>query len=622
MATLPNMTLNQFVIGATYDPQWEQYLVANTTILDAHNHNGAGNGAKVSFNNLDFAVTPNLGGRPLTGVKYLQTTQTALGSFQAPSAGVGVLQVDTTGNLYYTSPTTRVQLSSSTTISSAGGFTGQYNGSASAYYSANQSSNAGGLTYPYTAPAYYFFTTATPTLGVSGLAALYGSSLYLIGSFPGAQFNDTNTYPNNAFTLGILGSTPAQNALERFGLTWAPASPNVGVQTTRAAPFALGLDGSLIVGASPGSGVGGQASQIDLQPAGFHINELPIKSSGGLPFYIGTDPTTYPFTVLSGTSNGSTGMTGYFKTVNTTANGLGGTTAVTQFFGSQFEYRVQSGPGVVSGAGGYVATYQTPRLAYHQWYWNNNPTVAPFLAYGTNIFNVLGGVTAATGAGGTNYSAVDMSTTDAGLQLGLGNSVNGIAGNHAGNTFTGTWGTPGTGAATGVFVGLPLFADRVIPVLSSGGTAGFGASTLGTAGVPYTTAFVTTATIPTLVGPTTVTTGGLIPAFSSAAPTSSHAGGLFQNNQVIAWGYVSATGILTSSYNVAGVSVGGTSTYTVTFSSPLSAGNYAAVASITGGVGTVFPSAKTANTIVFTTFSDVGATAAQRQFDFIIVGTP
>lgn len=219
MATTPNMGLGVLYVGQP-DPAWETSLITTINTIDSHSHDGAGHGVKIAFNNLNFtAATPSLAGQPLTQAKYYAVTQQA--TLQSPAAGIGVLEVDTSGNLYYVSQSSQVLLASSTSInytSTAKGFVGDYGNTGTpttggaAWY--NQANGAGKLT------TFYFTQKYNPVTGdfyTDPLASLAFASGYMTGTLPKFVVADSSSADtsNSPWNLGYIGTS---SGLGFFGI--------------------------------------------------------------------------------------------------------------------------------------------------------------------------------------------------------------------------------------------------------------------------------------------------------------------------------------------------------------------------------------------------------------------
>lgn len=160
MANTINYTLPS--IGSTPDPTWESLLNSALTAISTHTHDGLNAGALLAPAAVTFTGGSgfNFGNTAQTNAAYYDVAQQS--GLPAQTAGHGRFACDTSGNLYYVSPSANVLLASATAInysSAAKGFVGADYGSAGGAAFFNNAS----ATWPYNTMFYLYTAAATPS---------------------------------------------------------------------------------------------------------------------------------------------------------------------------------------------------------------------------------------------------------------------------------------------------------------------------------------------------------------------------------------------------------------------------------------------------------------------------
>lgn len=498
-------------IGSTADPQWESLLNTALTAIQTHTHDGANAGAKVLPAAVDFTSTGfNFGNQAQTNAAYYEMTQQS--SLPSQTAGRGRLACDTSGNLYYVSPSANVLLASSTAInysSAAKGFVGSNYGSTggAAFY------NTGSASWPWNNAFYLYSATATPSNDTGTRAGL------------GAAFLEISNTVTTAYTNSVIyRDSSASVTSERFHLGIQAGSSSRGEFGTQV--YRATNDASLPAAAFICREIDQSTTTANsVSPAGrsfgFHINGAPTAATANSAYVASIR--------MTAVNSGTNALSDFSYWLLNYQNGAGTVQAPTDGFGFRHRWALQSpsapalGTGVTACADvvqwATASTQKGKRQILMATAGTLNTTNPAFEA----IVNSIGGVSVAVGTtannGATSF-AIGMNTAVTGTL----NTSGALAVSAGGAGITGNTSVTGTFSVIG----------------------GNATSLGGTLAVTGTSAFTGAVTCSGTHQATVYT-----PTSAGTGPVAS-AGGFYRNIQVLACGTVDTAGNVGSgAYNIA-----------------------------------------------------------------------
>ena len=508
MANTINYTIP--TIGSTADPLWESYVNTALTAISTHTHDGANAGASLLPTAISFASSGfNFNNKAQTNAAYYDMAQQ--GSPPANTAGHGSLYCDNSGNLYYISPSTNVQICTSSALSSGSaskGFVGSDYGSTggAAFY------NAASGTWPFTSTFYFYTSTSTPTNDTGSRAGLACGIIHhkgAAGTGCASYYTDSAGGTTERPWLGIIATS---GGTAEFGLQTARAA---GVGTNAPAFVIRETDNSV-------SNLGNTAPAA-ARTYGFYLNGMPSTGTASSVYHYGIRCN------IPNVGNNTVSDIGYI--VKNYTDGTGAAVATADGFGMRHRWHLQAtatlGVGIVAAAQVTSWANQAARAGRH----------GIFVA-GGGVILANPGFEVVYNAGGTNSigigQAADYATPTANCQIAMATTVN------AALTATGLM----TASASLVVTGTTTMSNTL--TISGGGAAITGA----------------------VSGTSTGTFASVYPSSTATAPTAS-TGGIFKNTQVLAWVSSNSVGTVVAGYNVDNVSHDGTGQYTVHLHQPV-----------------------------------------------------
>jgi hypothetical protein len=658
------------IVLTTVGPLWATNINSILNLLPSHNHTQTGEAPiPAAALNINANVPFTSGGSyynasSLNAVGFFPQTGTAAKNVNTPNTG---LFVDAANNLFYVGGTGNLvplTTGGGTTISPSGtgannGFYGGYAtgapNSATAYYST-------GLTrYEFHTPvtantpssfstlaqingAYFVSANPAGSLGYAALiasnnAATYNSaptggwalvspnntgSTYQV-AFDSRDTGSTSpgTYLNGVMTLFNLPNSVGSSSVANWGLGINVVSAGGFTDAARARP-AMALDvwyyggsGSsptlmganrLLTANSVSAGWGPrQVWQANLKPWAGYGNAIGTIAQGA-PVNQGALESTW-FSVGAGTGADSQGQMhlhgAYAGTVST--SGL----IVAALDNTGFDY---FGLGV------------NPSSA---WRLDVGPTGATggLRVAGNTLLN---GTLSTTGASTLNSlivtnttSLLGAATTAALTAASLNVTGNTILGTNGANTVTTTGPLAvGTSAQFGGSITVSG-GPSLLQAVTTGNITTIGNITVsGTLGVSGATTLSSTLNVTgATVVSSTIQGTNLFPS-SAASNMVTTQGGIFKNNQVLAWGVVSSGGVSTQGFN-ASASRTGAGAYTITFTVPPALATYAVSLAVVGSGSAPFSiilGAVTAGSFNVLTYNSAGAN--DEAFHFTVIGAP
>lgn len=309
-------------IGSTRDPEWSVMVLDALQALAEHVHNGEASGSKLLPSSIDFENDGfDFNQRPQVNAAYYDVIQ---GPLPAQTEGHGRLACDNDGNLYYVSPNANVKLATSGAIAysaAAKGFVGDDYGvvGGSAMY------NAASPGYPFASTFYFYTPTVAPSTDPPGAGWRAGIACGLVdikgqGDYAGV-YHSVSSGAKDRFYEGIIAGFSGK-------LTW-------GVKTQRDATVGGGTPFATALSLRETDGVSAIADNAagSWRTYGLHVN-------GG---DNATADSTYHFTVRANLPNFSgTSIANVSYTVRNHTDMSGAPSAVGTGFGFRHVNRLQS----------------------------------------------------------------------------------------------------------------------------------------------------------------------------------------------------------------------------------------------------------------------------------------
>lgn len=515
MANSINFTIP--TIGTTADPAWESQINTALAAISTHTHDGANAGALLPPSSVSFANGGfNFNNQPQSNASYLDLA--AQSSAPAGASGHGRLYVDTSGNLYYASSSNNaVKLATANSInysSAAKGFVGSNYGNTggAAFY------NTGSSSWPFANSFYLYSSISTPS-DDTGARALLGTGAINIKGFPGA-----------ACSLSFTDSSGLTTERPIFGNQngGAVAVGEWGLEVSRVAG---GASTPAYISSETATSLSALANtaQASARTYGFHVNAKP------------SDALTnqyYHFSVRSNfpglTANGLVDLG--FMTRNAT-DSSGTYITPSDGFGYRFMHALQytSAPG--QGAAAAAVEISWASVSSKQGRYSIR------LAQGGNYYSVPA-IDCVVNSGGSLSYAIGGNASYS--------STNSL--NIYGPTTINSGGLTTNGDST--FNG-HLHLTNSLTIDANG------------AAITGTVAVVGPITAGSITGNTVTGTAGVFPGSTAFVPTAGK-GGLWLNNQVVAWATISGPGVLGSNFNCLSVAhTAGTGVYTVTLTAAI-----------------------------------------------------
>lgn len=592
-------------IGATPDPTWEANINAALQAIATHTHDGVNAGAILFPTAISFASSGfNFGNMAQTNAAYFDVAQQA--SLPAQASGHGRLACDTTGNLYYVSPTANVLLATTAAInysSAAKGFAGADYGTTGGSAVYNTSNTA----WPYNTAFYLYSGTGTPT-DDTGTRAAIGTGLIHI---KGASGTACGTYYTDS----------SNGTVERpyFGITATSLSyGEIGLSVGRTASGTACV--AFIARETETSQNFANNAPVAARTYGLHINGSPSQ---------GTAHGFYHYSIRGNVANvGNAGISDLGYIVRNYTDASGNAVAPADGFGLRHRWHLQSGTTLGIG---------TPAAAT-QVAWANVTNLrgrySVFLGAANSFLGTPGIDLVANSAGSTSVG-IAQSADYSGVSCLIGLNT----------TITGTLTT--SGSVTIQSGGLAINGGNLaIPsggITSAGGITAASLAVTGAlstglgAAIGNTLTVAATATIgagltvgSTLSVGSASTFGGVITAPAYVANTNYTAGAIdsiWRNTRVVAWGVVQTSGVATGVNVNSGSGIWTANTCVVTLLHPVDAACVVFVQAFGSGatsgqfVGAYANLASTTQ-IQVTTYSQTGGTTAytSQGFYFVIIG--
>ncbi len=211
-------------IGATPDPAWEAYFNTALAAIQTHTHDGVNAGALLLPAALDLSAGGfNFLNQPQTNASYFDVAQQS--SAPAQTSGHGRLYCDTSGNLYYISPTNNVLLASASSInysSAAKGFLGDYGVTGGGCYF-----NTASASWPNSSTFFFYTSASTPANDSGSRAGLAAGFLSLKSTVSNALIRTVDSAAVTAedFRFGYIGASSSKG---EYGLRIFPDSTLTG----------------------------------------------------------------------------------------------------------------------------------------------------------------------------------------------------------------------------------------------------------------------------------------------------------------------------------------------------------------------------------------------------------